>query len=71
MAMPSGLAAVCDQQVLDQAELDVELLQLRRFGDEHIHLDVVADRHLVEKAAKLGLHQRKSLSQTLALGDKL
>ena len=53
------------------AEVRVDALQLGRLARQHVHPHVVADRHLVEDAAEVGLHQREALRQPLALGEQL
>ena len=53
------------------AQLGVDPLQLGRFAGEDVEPDVVADRHLVEGAAEVGLHHRELLQQPVALGDQL
>src|SRR4051812_36601655 len=59
------------QGLLDLAELEVEPLELRGLPGEHVHLHVVANRHLVEGAAQVGLHDRELLQQAIALRDQL
>ncbi len=63
--------AVPPQQVLDLAELGVDALELGGLGDQHVHPDVVADGHLIEQAAELGLHESEALGEPLALSRQL
>ena len=54
---------------LQLRELGVQPLQRCRLGDQHIHLHVIADRHLIEQPAELGLLQRETLGQPVTLGE--
>ena len=70
-AEAGGVGAFDLQQPLDRQQLGVDPLQLGRFAGEDVEADVVADRHLVEGAAEVGLHHRELLQQAIALGEQL
>jgi hypothetical protein len=46
-------------------------LQVGCLGDQDLHPHVIADRHLVEQPAELGLHDREPLDQPIPPGDQL
>src|SRR5215212_2438456 len=51
--------------------LGVDSLQLGRLAGEDVHAHVVADRHLVEGAAQIGLHHGELLEQAVPLRAQL
>jgi hypothetical protein len=57
--------------MLQLRQLGVDALEGGGLGDQDIHLHVIADRHLVEEPAELGLHEREAFRQPLALGEEL
>ena len=68
---PGGVGALELEHPLDREQLGVDPLQLGRLAGQHVEAHVVADRHLVEGAAEVGLHDGELLQQTVALGDQL
>jgi hypothetical protein len=56
--------------LLELPELGVDALQLGCLRDQDVHPDVIADRHLVEQPAELGLHDREALDQSISLGEQ-
>src|SRR3954470_11065781 len=70
-AIAGRLRARLREGLLDLAELDVDPLELRRLPRQDVELDVVADRHFVEDATEVGLHDRELLQQPVALRHQL
>ena len=66
-----GVGAFELEHPLERQQLGVDPLQLGRLAGQHVHPHVVADRHLVEGAAEVGLHHRELLQQAVALGTQL
>lgn len=56
--------------MLDVAQFRVDPLQRGSPLDQHFHAHVIADRHLVEEPAQLGLQQGEALGQAFALGQQ-
>lgn len=67
----SGTSVSVGEPALDLGQFLVDPLQGRGALDQDVHLDVIADRHLVEQAAELGLHQGEALRQPVAQGDEI
>jgi hypothetical protein len=55
-------------EVLDVRKLGLDELHRGSPFDQQFHVDVVADRHLVEEPTELGLQQREAFGETFALG---
>src|SRR5262249_22326562 len=66
-AKAGGVVPVQLEQPLERQQLGVDLLELGRLGGQDVDPDVVANRHLVEGAAEVGLHDRELLEQPVAL----
>src|SRR6185295_6131724 len=66
-AEAGGIGTVELEHPLEGQQLRVDPLQLGRFRGEDVDPDVVANRHLVEGAAEVGLHDRELLEQAVPL----
>ena len=68
---PPAFRAPRFDDLLELAQLRVDALQLGCFRDQDLHPHVVANCHLIEQAAELGLHDREAFDQPVALRHQL
>src|SRR4029077_4684371 len=59
------------EQPLESPELSIDALKLGGLLRQDVHLDVVADSHLIEETPELGLHQGKALGEAVSLSDEV
>src|ERR1700694_2327349 len=71
LAVAAGTRSTALEQLLELAEFGVDALQLGRLLHQDLEPDVIADRHLIEQATELRLHEREALRQPFSLGLEL